>query len=329
MIKSTPNLSIIVPIYNTSAFLRDCIDSILSQSYTNFELLLINDGSTDESGIICDEYAEKDARVKVFHKKNGGVSSARNLGLEEAQGEYIYFPDSDDYVIKNALEILLKGINRDCTYVVSGYQYYDEEGICTYSIDNTEEGYMSRDEMLMQFFAPSPYIYQGYLWNKLFKRSIIEENYIHFEPSIKFNEDRLFCVQYVCALSKNDKVYYNWQPVYNYIQRPTSAMASLTQRFNPDYLSDLDAFVKMGHLLRNIKANSHILKAHYQSMLGSVGRMYSICRQFNELNASWCYKIESRLFAGVGFLYYIYRWISKVYRKIKKLLKIDNPCPNS
>lgn len=317
---NSPVISIIIPIYNSSCFLCGCLDCILSQSFDDFELILVDDGSKDNSLDICRKYAANDSRIKVIHQDNAGVSSARNRGLDEAKGDYIYFPDSDDFVTEKALELLVNGIGSNCNFATGGYQYLDEEGICTYSIDNTEEGYMSRDEMLMQFFAPSPYIYQGYLWNKLFKRSIIEENNIRFEPSIKFNEDRLFCVRYVCSLKQEERIYYNWKPVYQYVQRSTSAMASLTQRFNPNFLSDLDAFIKMGEELRTIGANNRLMKVHFQSMLASVGRMYSICRQFGELNITWCYKIESRLFAGVGFLYYIYRWISKIYRKLNKLL---------
>ena len=90
---SNPKISIIVPVYNVELFLPRCIDSILNQSFADFELLLIDDGSKDKSGAICDEYAEKDKRIKVFHKVNGGVSSARNLGLEKSKGEYITFVD--------------------------------------------------------------------------------------------------------------------------------------------------------------------------------------------------------------------------------------------
>ena len=102
-------VSCIIPVYNTEKYLHRCIDSVLAQTYKDFELLLIDDGSTDSSGTICDEYAAKDARVRVFHKENGGVSSARNLGLYHAQGEWIIVMDSDDYWHCNyALEKLLE-----------------------------------------------------------------------------------------------------------------------------------------------------------------------------------------------------------------------------
>lgn len=101
---SMPTISVIVPVYNTEKYLRRCIDSVLAQTYKDFELLLIDDGSKDSSGAICDEYAENDARVRVFHKENGGVSSARNMGLDHARGEWITFVDSDDWIDRTMYE---------------------------------------------------------------------------------------------------------------------------------------------------------------------------------------------------------------------------------
>ena len=105
-LKTSPTISVIIPVYNTEMYLRRCIDSVLAQTYQDFELLLIDDGSKDSSGAICDEYAAKDARVRVFHKENGGVSSARNLGLDNARGEWVTFVDSDDYIEKKLSQVL-------------------------------------------------------------------------------------------------------------------------------------------------------------------------------------------------------------------------------
>ncbi len=108
-----PAVSVIVPVYKVEPYLRRCVDSILAQTFTDFELILVDDGSPDNCGAICDEYAEKDSRVKVIHKKNGGVSSARNMGLDAARGEYIYFCDGDDYIEKELL--------ADAVQAMSGY----------------------------------------------------------------------------------------------------------------------------------------------------------------------------------------------------------------
>lgn len=124
-----PQISVIVPVYNAERYLHRCVDSILSQTFSNFELLLINDGSKDSSGAICDEYAAKDPRVRVFHKENGGVSSARNLGLDNACGEWIAFVDSDDWISENYLESMLvfdTDINFSSVSLVSESNQFNE-----------------------------------------------------------------------------------------------------------------------------------------------------------------------------------------------------------
>ncbi len=106
-----PKISVIVPVYNVEQYLPRCIDSILAQTFTDFELLLIDDGSRDNSGKICDEYAEKDSRIRVFHKENGGVSSARNVGLDNTCGEYVSFIDSDDWIGPSFLPLIPQHYN--------------------------------------------------------------------------------------------------------------------------------------------------------------------------------------------------------------------------
>lgn len=122
-------ISIIVPIYNKEDYLPQCLDSIINQSYTNFEVLLVNDGSTDSSGIICQEYAERDSRFRYIEKENGGVSSARNLGLERSEGAYITFIDSDDWVEFNYLEVLYNALRENNADVaISSYKSYYLDG---------------------------------------------------------------------------------------------------------------------------------------------------------------------------------------------------------
>lgn len=314
-----PKISIIVPVYNAEKYLRQCLDSILKQSFKDFEVLLIDDGSKDRSGKICDEYAEKDKRVSVWHQVNQGVSVARNVGLEHAQGEWIYFPDADDIIMSDAFSMMLAIAGENTDYMMCGYEVYDESGQCIYTISTCKQKIIERDDALMEMFAPSDYRYNGYLWNKLFKASIVKENNLSFVRGIKFNEDRLFNVSYLCHIK--GKVAYTTTPVYKYIERSTSAMASLTQRYNPDFITDLDAFVKMGDVLRASKLDEILREAHMQSMLCSVGRMYSICRQFGQLNMKWRYDIESRFYKAVGLRLYVKRWIDKFERKINKICK--------
>lgn len=175
-------ISVIVPIYNSEKFLSRCIKSIISQSYTNWELLLINDGSQDKSLEICNEYMSKDPRIKVFNQSNSGVSSARNLGIKNANGTWITFIDSDDWIEKNYLE----NFNQEYDLCLQGY--YKGDSLIQYkqSIVNANPG--------------AEYLYQRYVYGpycKLFKSEIIHNNNILFDLGLFFGEDILFLMQYI------------------------------------------------------------------------------------------------------------------------------------
>ena len=185
-------VSIIVPVYNTEKFLHRCIDSVLAQTYKDFELLLINDGSTDSSGTICDEYAAQDVRVRVFHKENGGVSSARNLGLDNAQGEWITFVDSDDWISKDYLKELAMHSDSDLViadFVVEGEGQWNEILPVGQWQGKELSGIIERDVALARFTTP---------WCKLLKKSLIRHN--RFYTELTTQEDALFMFRYLCAV---------------------------------------------------------------------------------------------------------------------------------
>lgn len=121
-------ISIVIPVYNVEKYLAECVDSVLNQTYTDYEIILVDDGATDNSGRMCDDYAGRDSRIRVIHQKNGGLSAARNTGMAAAKGEYIYFLDSDDFLEPSALEHLLATAQREAADVVffDGYVFYDE-----------------------------------------------------------------------------------------------------------------------------------------------------------------------------------------------------------
>lgn len=122
-------ISVIIPIYNVEKYLSDCVESVLKQTYTDLEIILVDDGSQDASGQICDDYAKQDSRVQVIHKKNGGLSSARNAGIDQATGQYFFFLDSDDWIAENALELLYKEIkSTGSDLALCNMQYVDEQG---------------------------------------------------------------------------------------------------------------------------------------------------------------------------------------------------------
>lgn len=189
-----PQISVIVPVYNVEKYLPQCIDSILKQDFSDFELLLIDDGSKDKSGLICDEYAWQDKRVKVFHRENGGVSSARNLGIDHAQGKYIAFIDSDDYIDVDYFSILMRD---PADLAVTGYVQFsnsNEDKIIYHSsfieaIYRFEE-FKDGISLLLNRNHTTP-------WNKLFKTKIIKEYHIYFDPKIRFAEDTVFVQTYL------------------------------------------------------------------------------------------------------------------------------------
>ncbi len=179
-------ISVIVPVYKAEKYLHRCVDSILAQSYTDFELLLIDDGTPDNSGTICDEYAAKDSRVRVFHKPNGGVSSARNLGLDNARGEWYTFVDADDWVEQEYLENFVTVDAADmivCAVKASdGYIWNTDNHLYT----------------LKEFFAKySDTLIIRSCWATFFRASIISEHNIRFDTLMRYGEDMIFNLHYL------------------------------------------------------------------------------------------------------------------------------------
>ena len=209
-------LSVIIPVYNAEKYLEKCVDSVLMQSYNNFEVILINDGSTDSSGVICDSYALNDSRVKVFHQSNKGVSAARNLGIHKSKGEWLYFMDSDDTINENLFAILEKN---------DAY------------IDVIQFGFnrISLDEKTLSFFPKSNKIYNSAddyikdvsyktftLWVHFFRSSIIEKYNIRFTEGQKYAEDLEFTIKvYACSSGITTNKYIG----YNYLVHEESTMA--------------------------------------------------------------------------------------------------------
>ena len=220
--KAEALVSVIVPVYNSEKNLEKCIESILQQTWKNLEIILVDDGSTDNSPAICDELHKRDIRIHVIHQKNQGVSCARNVGLECANGEYIAFVDSDDELSVDSIQIRVHGIG-EADLLVAGYDVVNFQDEKIYSIDSYGSGECTQLEMLKLMFGEHSCGYQGYLWNKLFKMKIIRECGLKFRENIYYNEDRLFIVQY---LIKSSQVSFENKPVYRYKSNPAGAMES-------------------------------------------------------------------------------------------------------
>lgn len=219
--KKTPKISIIIPVYNVERYLPRCLDSVLAQTFADFELLLIDDGSPDRSPAICDQYAAKDPRIQVFHKPNGGVSSARNLGIDHAQGSFIAFIDADDYIEPNFLEEMLNAMNRyNADLVCCGLWAYQKEDGNYNSIRGTDEDKVfTRKEALIELLGPDDSI-QTSPWNKLYKANIIRKNNLRFPEDLKYCEDKVFILRFIMHCSK---VFFTSKILYHYMTIETSA----------------------------------------------------------------------------------------------------------
>lgn len=215
-----PKLSIITPVYNSEQYLGDCISSILEQTFSDFELILINDGSTDGSGQLCDRWAMKDARIRVYHQINMGPAAARNVGIEKAKGEYIGFCDSDDVLLPEYYQVLMSNIlkyNAD----ISGVSFIsvDEQGNASHT-EHTNKIYVFDNEEGFEEFL-SRRVLDIHIWTKLYKKRFLDENNIRFDyiKNFKLEEDFLFNLKAFCA---SRCIVFEDKHLYTYLKKETS-----------------------------------------------------------------------------------------------------------
>lgn len=208
-----------MPVYNVEKFIRRCLDSIINQTMKDLEIILVDDGSTDNSGVICDEYAKLDNRITVIHKENGGVSSARNRGLDVATGEWIAFVDSDDYIDHKMYEILYKNAEKsNCDISVCYFEYINQNGISLYNADKklVINGIYNENEFLNLLYKNSETnLICVCAWNKLYKKEIFKE--LRFKEIIHEDEEILNRIY-----TKKYSIYVTELPLYKYVQNSNS-----------------------------------------------------------------------------------------------------------
>ena len=237
-----PKISVIVPVYKAEAVLETCVASVLAQTFSDWELLLIDDGSPDGSGKLCDDYAAQDSRVRVFHKPNGGVSSARNLGMAAAVGDYILFIDADDWIAPETCQTLLdalEGAGADsagCAHwnITPDGQKWAEPGALPAGVYGREE--LRRgvvDRLLGRRLGRPGEVLNGFVWRFLFSRELIVRHELRFSGA--YLEDELFLLEYFCLAERLAMVD---DPLYFYLQNP----ASVTRNYLPGYMDTFRRF---------------------------------------------------------------------------------------
>lgn len=240
-------VTVIIPVYNAEEYLDRCIKSVINQSYKNIEIILVDDGSTDNSGSICDKYKDVDKRIKTIHKENAGVSEARNSGLEMASGYYINFVDADDYIDKDMIRKLVTAIENTKSEIAICNYYYNKST----NLENT----MSVTNIMEKILSKK--YFRGYVFNKLYKKELI--NKIRFHSDIYIAEDLLFNCEYLLKCKKcsylNEKLYY-------YCDNKNS---TLNKKINSKYLTIIDAYEKIEKIYK--ENYSEIIEKLYEDIL--------------------------------------------------------------
>lgn len=284
-----PRLSIVVPVYNTEPYLSRCLDSIVGQSFTDFELILVDDGSTDKSPLICDSYSQGDTRVKVIHKKNEGVSVARNTGMKIAQGEYLTVVDSDDWLEKNMYQLMFQYVDEFNTDVVMCdciKDYSDKSEAYTHDI---RSGFYSFEQLKKEYY---PHLlmmenveYPATIsnWLIVWKRSITNDNGINYLEGVKNSEDLLFGAQ-IMSLAKSFYYLKGISPYHYCIRNGSSSRSNVSEKWQ-DY-------VRLHELARSFFSGKQITDIEHQIDLMLLFFVYNYLGDLRITDNTAEYKIE-------------------------------------
>lgn len=270
--KSNKLISVIVPIYKAEKCLNRCVDSILAQSYKDFEVLLINDGSPDNCSKICDDYSAQDNRVKVLHKENQGVSAARNDGIRMARGEYIMFVDSDDEIYPDAMKVMIEQMVNECDVVIGKTMCFSELHPKGIQNEDLKKQLYDLHGFIKETVQTESSIFLV-IWSKLFKTDIINKNRLRFDVLMDYGEDTKFMCQYL-ILCKN--IYITSDFVYKYYQ---ATEGSLSSKKRNDFIKPAIMASKVLKILYNkenggIEAQNYADKRKFMTMLQAIDKTF-------------------------------------------------------
>jgi glycosyltransferase involved in cell wall biosynthesis len=253
--KACPKISIIVPVYKVEKYLDRCVQSIVDQTYINWELLLIDDGSPDRSGEMCDEWKKRDNRIRVFHGPNCGVSVARNTGLDEASGEWIMFVDSDDWIAKDCLKICIEAAQKDNLDIVQFNFAMVDDNVNEQSAQQNCTEVMSRKDYIEHD------VFNVCVWGSILHRTIIENNNLRFPVGIKLGEDQIFMMQVIRHARKvrmiRDELYYY---MTNYSSATHNARSS-------DMVSSIQSFMDFKASYPEFTSRCDVLIMHFMPLI--------------------------------------------------------------
>lgn len=257
--------SIILPIYKVENYLEECVNSVLAQKIKDYELILVDDGSPDNCPKMCDEFAKKDPKIKVVHKKNGGLSDARNAGIKVAKGKFILFIDPDDYVEKDYLEVINENVDGCDLLIFGHYVLYKNKRIKERGSDE----YLDREKALDHLMSDSKFC--GFAWNKVYKKEILDKYHLLYDPDITMCEDMLFSYEYMKHV---DNIKVISDALINYRQRKSSFLSKKVKDINPKSFFETYGYIMHDSDNAQVQRRSKFLylKAYYKYKRNDVNR---------------------------------------------------------
>jgi len=310
--RENPLVSIIIPVYNTEKFVGRAIESALEQTYENIEVIVVNDGSQDRSGEVCDEYARRDSRVKVVHQINCGVSAARNKALEISRGQYIQFVDSDDVIVSHMTEKFVRGMESSgCDIVICGFANVGQErqGISPETRLSETRLFDVSELLVLSYMDPkvTPIVWSS--CNMMFKNGILQEYELRFDSSYAKGEDGLFTLNYLSKCKKAlvlDEVFY-----IHYIYDPSERVSTVSQ-FAPDlYELRLIYFEKLYFIVDrhiNEQQRTILLQLFYDKLIAGIIRVVAYSEYFTDIKQRLAAIVNNEIVIRSG----------KVYKRFRK-----------
>lgn len=310
-----PTISIVIPAYNVAGYLEKCLDSLIEQSYKELEIIVVNDGSTDNTPYICDQYALRDSRIKIIHKDNEGVSEARNTGIEAATGEYIFFFDGDDFVEPDTCEELLMMItDKNVDALIYGYHCYENGEVTSTRYPIFEEGFYEGHailkEVVPRFIGVSYdgvnrwlkreenalYVENPALWRIMLRTEIIKNNQLRFNRNLKVGEDTIFISEY---LSHAQNCYVYHKCFYYLVTRETSTIYKYERNPIAKLEGKINLLVARLELTERIKRRTSInIDSHWRGtvLMSSVEMAFLLARKHPSYTFMQRYKLFSKYF---------------------------------
>ena len=313
ILQMNPRISIIVPIFNAAFYLKDCLESIRVQTFEGFEVILVDDGSTDGTLEILENYRAENQQFKIYHQEHRGVSSARNVGLKYATGDYLCFVDADDQIAPTYIAELYQAIG-EADSSMCGFSKKDSlsHEDCVVVPSNRIE---TLEENLAGFYASCPTDWQRYLWNRMFKRTIVQQNHLCFREDIYYKEDGLFVVQYLCA--SNGLVKCVDKVLYFYNRNPFGAMGNTSHSFDEKVITNLVAHQLIMQEIRHKGVSDVVLSMATQQAKAACNWILQMMFKSKSIHLILLIRIEKIMVSILGLQEYFCWRASQVIRLFK------------